>query len=512
MAKRSSTQSPRFPAWLPHAGGLLALALALSWASSAFTNVASTPAFLILLGLAAGLFWLTWRALRPESPPGWLLPLTLGAALLRLALGVLWLFALPAGGYDTDVQQAGYVMEDAFNRDQAAWRLARSAEPLVVAFQDYSHTDQYGGLLFLSAAVYRYLGGAQHQPLMVLVLAAAVSGLAVAYAWAFASAFGPRVAQLAAWGLALYPEAVLLGSSQMREAFTVCLLPVALFGLLRSRQQLNAANLALLLAPITLAFALTSAFVPSLLVALLLVFLTMEPWPWLRSRKFWLAVLTAALLAVAAFFLLVDEGELWLVQAAEWQVYISANASGWVAREFARLPLAAQIPFLVGYGVLRPLLPAAIVAGGPPVWVAIGVWRALGWTALLALLLYAIYMVLRDRQWTRLPGALLLVVWGANIVTSYRGGGDMWDNPRYRSAFAALQISLAAWAWVRSRERGDPWLRRAFVSALWVIAWFIPWYLRRYTAFEWPIVDLHQVVGLGLVSAALYIIWDWLHG
>ncbi|MBX3048336.1 MAG: glycosyltransferase family 39 protein [Anaerolineales bacterium] len=496
---------------LPYAASLIALAAGLSWISSGFAHLSSLPSFLVLLTIAVGLFGLTWRILRPEQPPRWLAWLTGAAVLLRLLMGVVWLLALPAGGYDTDVQQAGYVMQDAFNRDQAAWQLAQSETPLVHAFQGYSHTDQYGGLLFLSAAVYRYLGGGEHQPLMVLVLAAAVSGLAVAYTWAFARrTLGPRVAHLAACGVALYPEAVLLGSSQMREAFTVCLLPLALYALLRCREKLSAANLALLLVPLGLTAALTSAFIPSLLGTLALVFLAIERWPWLRSRRVWLGVLAATGLGVLLFFLLFDESELWLVQAAQWQVYVSANASGWVAREFERLPLGAQIPFLVSYGVLRPLLPAALTAGGPLVWTMIGVWRALGWTVLLAFLLYAIYLVLRDRKWLEVPGALLLAVWATNILTSYRGGGDLWDNPRYRSAFASIQLILAAWAWVRSRERSDPWLHRSIGVAVCLLVWFIPWYLRRYADFEWPLVDLHQVAGVGLATAGLYILSDWM--
>ena len=42
-----------------------------------------------------------------------------------------------------------------------------------------------------------------------------------------------------------------------------------------------------------------------------------------------------------------------------------------------------------------------------------------------------------------------------------------------------------------------------------VFAWFVPWYLRRYSAFEWPIVDLFKTLGLGFISAGLYWVWDW---
>ena len=462
--------------------------------------------------LCALVFWLAWRALRLDKPPRWLLYLTIGAAFLRLALGVLWFVALPVGGYDTDVQNAGYVMEDAYNRDHAAFELAESSQPLIAAFCGYSATDQYGGLLFLSAAIYRYLGGGEHQPLLVLALAATVSGLAVVFTWAFARrGWGERVAFLASWGLALYPEAALLGSSQMREAFTICLVPMALLGMQRLLEKVDRSSFLLLAVPIAMAAFLTWPFVFSLILLLALSYFALNQWRLLRDRRFLIAGVLIALGGAAYFVFSADLAQAWLVQSARWQAYVSANASGWVAREFERMPLWGQLPALMVYGIFRPLLPAALTAGGPPIWVAIGIWRSVGWTILLALLVYATYLALRSSAWKQLPGALLLSSWVVSFTASYRGGGDLWDNPRYRSAFTALQVTLGAWAWVRHTETKDPWLRRAFGSGLLIIAWFIPWYLRRYVGLAWwPIVELYQVIGLGLVSAGLYVLWDWI--
>jgi hypothetical protein len=43
-----------------------------------------------------------------------------------------------------------------------------------------------------------------------------------------------------------------------------------------------------------------------------------------------------------------------------------------------------------------------------------------------------------------------------------------------------------------------------------VFAWFVPWYLRRYSAaFTWPIVDLFKTLCLGFATAVLYWVWDW---
>lgn len=487
---------------------LIILALALAWISAPYADFSGWLSFFLVLSLSAALLFWAWKLVAVEAAPRWLLTLLIAATVLRLAVGTFWYLALPELGYDTPVQQDGYVMEDAYNRDHAAWDLAQSQFPLTDAFRTFSSSDQYGGLLFLSAGLYRYLGGSSHQPLLVLSLAATVSALSVLFAWAFAQKiWGERVAQLAAWGLALYPEAILLGSSQMREAFSVTLVMLALYGLLRVREKSGITNFAILLAPLALSWLLSFPFTLSVFGLLALTYLSLDDWKLLRARRVWPGIL---LILAALMFVLLRRPELWIVQSAEWQAYVSANASGWVARQFERMPLWGQIPFLLIYGIFRPLLPAALIADGLPLWRGVAVWRALGWTFLLGLLIYATYLVLRKRQFVKTTGALLLSNWVVVLIASYRGGGDLWDNPRYRSAFAGVQLVLAAWAWVEYRQSNDPWLKRAFGGAALMIAWFLPWYLRRYSAFEWPIVELHQVIGLGLVSAALYAIWDWL--
>ena len=104
-----------------------------------------------------------------------------------------------------------------------------------------------------------------------------------------------------------------------------------------------------------------------------------------------------------------------------------------------------------------------------------------------------------------------MVMWAYILIASYRGGGDLWDNPRYRAIFRGIQVALAAWAWAKQRELKDPWLRRAIGAAALIVLWFIPWYLRRYAVFPfgWSVVDLPDVLGLGFISAALFAIWDW---
>jgi hypothetical protein len=151
-------------------------------------------------------------------------------------------------------------------------------------------------------------------------------------------------------------------------------------------------------------------------------------------------------------------------------------------------------------------LPAALIdVTGAPVWRLIAVWRAAGWTLLLPFLLYA---PLRAWRKVGLERALSLAVWLVILVASFRGGGDSWDNPRYRLTFAGLQVALAAWVLVEQRRAPDPWLRRVLVGAGLVLLWFVPWYLRRYLHLDWPVVDLFKTLGLGIASAVLYWIGD----
>ena len=173
---------------------------------------------------------------------------------------------------------------------------------------------------------------------------------------------------------------------------------------------------------------------------------------------------------------------------------------------------------LLGYGIVQPFLPAALGdASGAAVWRGIAIWRAVGWALLLPLMIYAPLRAIRriDREqrpgWStrRLVLGLSLVVWIGILIAAYRGGGDQWDNPRYRAAFAGLQAVLAAWVLVAQRRAPDPWLRRAVVGIGLILFWFLPWYLRRYLYFPWPVDDVFKTLALGIASAVLFWVWDW---
>jgi len=515
--------------WVPlalSAAILVLLSWTLAWVSGGFQSARGWLSFLLILLLGVALLAGGWRLLHSETPPRWLIWLLLGAALLRLAIGALWLVVLPVAGYGTPPERHGYVMADAYDRDQTAWDLAQSDKPLTRAFQGtYRKADQYGGLLFLSAAVYRYSGGSAHYPLLMVVLTAAFSALAVLFTWALARRlWGETPARLAAWGLALYPEAVLLGSSQMREAFTITLAVAASYGLLLYSEKRDWSGLALAVGSLGLSMLLSPPSAALLLVVLAIQALgtgrLLFPTSIRERRWFWPALaILVALVAVGlwlAWLQFAPPGvttplgvvSWWIKKSADWNAYLSERASGWVQKVFDSTPGWTHLPLLVVYGVAQPFLPAALIdITGAPIWRLIAVWRSLGWTLLLPFLLYA--PLCAWRKGSSRERTLILAVWLVILVASFRGGGDPWDNPRYRLAFAGLQVALVAWVWAEQGRQPDPWLRRVLVGLGLVLIWFVPWYLRRYLHLNWPVDDLFKTLGLGIASAALYWIGDW---
>ncbi|OGO33572.1 MAG: hypothetical protein A2Z16_08710 [Chloroflexi bacterium RBG_16_54_18] len=504
----------------------LSLAFGLAWISTGRSGFNGWMAYLVAMLIGAGIIMAGWHLIRAESPPRWLAYLTIGAALLHLAAGVLWYVALPVWGHESRAEQLGYVMSDASKRDQAAWKLAGSNKSLLDAFRNNRATDQYGGMLFLSAFAYRYMGGTNHQPLLIVVITASFSSIAILFTWAFAfRVWGLQVAKLSAIALAVFPDAVLLGSSQMREAFTISLSSAAFYGLFRYYGNRTWKNLLWLIIPLALFLPFSPPFAALLFVMLGLSALALSKDTNLvkRSRWFWVVVIGMVLLILVGLWLALSQFtperisnpiemiSWWLRKSAEYQAHLTKLASGWLQKTFKSTPEWLHMPILVGYGTVQPFLPAAITVGShAPIWPRIVLWRSVGWTILLGFLIYAPILAFRKKEISTFTRVFCLVVWLGIFIAAFRGGGDMWDNPRYRTTFAGLQIALAAWAWVEHRRISDPWLHRALLGLGAIMIWFLPWYLRRYIGFNWPVSSLTLTLILGTCSAILIIFLDWL--
>ncbi len=479
--------------------------------------------FLLALGLSA--LAALWRRTGAGRTLAWMLFLTL---FLRLGLGIALTYILPVAGYPTDVQQAGYIFRDAFTRDVQAWNLARSTQPIWEAF-DKSYqvgavhsSDQYGGLLALSALTYRTLSPDIHRPWLIILLSSLTAAIGVALIWKAArQAWGASVGAFAAWIMALYPESLLLGSSQMREPFLITFIAMLFLGAVIWQERRRAA-----IAWMAGGLAGMLLFSPGVAVFALPV---TAGWMWLQGggRVSWRAVLIvlgAGLAAVVLLWLGLARGSLagaslfetlanWLGYSAQWDLYLTQHTSDGLQPLFDALPKFLHLPLVTAYGLFQPVLPAAFADPAPWPWYTLAVFRALGWYALLPLLIFALiaFWKAEPKNERRAWLWLWLATWGWIVLSSARAGGDQWDNPRYRVILLLFQAALAAKALTWQRERRDPWLGRLLAVEGVFLALFGYWYADRYT--DWPLLSLSfpviVIIIIAIAAAILLGGWVW---
>lgn len=473
--------------------------------------------------LSPGLFWPGWLAASLLSTAGllclvsawhwagggrllgWMIAL---AFLLRLATGVGLSLALPHWGYPEPEQQAGYLFKDANNRDLQAWDLARSNHPLWASFRDDFTTDQYGGLLGLSALVYRYLSPDAHRPFLILILAASVTALGVPFLRQAARLRWPeRVATIATWIYIFYPDAIFFGSGQMREPFLVGLGAVAFWAVLAWDWRKKSSWLAL--AGSLLAMAMLSSRVAVAVAGFLALLFILEHIISLPDRR-WKILGWLALCAGLALVLLFSWD--WFRSSAKYDALVTQRTSGQVSVRIKEIGEQYALLFTVAYGVARPVLPAAITETDViPLWKVIGIVRSLGWYALAPFLLYGLFTTWRypDKRQRRLLLWLVMVVFLWLVIASARGGADGIDNPRYRSLFIPWMALLAAWSVDWALTRRDAWLWRWIAVEIIFLAFFTHWYIARYYRW-WLRIQFWEMVFWIILLSSIVLAGGWL--
>ncbi|MBL8062016.1 MAG: hypothetical protein JNK32_03285 [Anaerolineales bacterium] len=412
----------------------------------------------------------------------------------RFAGGVSTYLLLPLFGYDDSDDQSGHVFTDAHRRDDQAWDLAASAHPVFDAFNRKFAYDQYGGLLAFSASIYRYLSPDAHRLLMLVLLSALMGALGVPFLWKAATIqWGEKTAMAAGWVFALYPESVLLGGSAMREPYLHAFSAFALWGFTDWQVQHNKNSLAWL----ALGIAGMLLVSPSIALVTLII---LGGWVYFaseRGRLSWWMIVVALLVFLAGLFLLSSsldrQGNLgggtplavinnFIRESLRWNIYKIEEESGWVQKLFDEWPRWIRLPFVVTYGSLQPVLPAILIAPTTVIWKVIGIVRSLGWYVLLpALILSPLAAAGTGAEAKRkFLMWLTLIVWGWILFTALRGGGDQWDNPRYRTILFLWHAILAGHVWVWWRETANAWVRRVVLMEIIFVGVFAQWYANRY--------------------------------
>ena len=436
---------------------------------------------------------------------GWVIAL---AFLLRLALGVGLSLALPVWGYtDNECQQAGYLFKDACERDREAYSIALGDEGLFWGSGIQLDSDQYGGLAFLSAWVYRYLSPDAHRSFLVLILGAFVAALGVPFLFRAVSLRWPaRVAVIATLIYAFYPDGLFFSSAQMREPFLLGFSAVAFWAVLSWQQHLRTSILVYAACAAGMVFFSTRA---SLMIAAVLAI-----WFWLefsagREGRRWQVIgwlgLAAGLLGMALF----TWG--WFRTASQYDMLLTLRNSGQIAQQLSKVGEQWLLPFTLVYGLFQPVLPAAIADDAIALWKTIVILRAAGWYALAPFLVYGLFTLWRQSDPRKRTLALWLIVsvffW--LVVASLRGGGDLTDNPRYRGLFLPWLALLAAWSVDWALARKDAWLWRWLAVEGVFLAFFTHWYLGRYYQL-WIKMNFWSMVIWIISLSTLVLVGGWL--
>jgi hypothetical protein len=461
-----------------------------------------------------------WRSAGAGRSLGLILVLTV---VLRLGLGIAFSYVLPAYGDDNAAENAGYIFQDAYTRDNQAWELANSSGSLWKAFDKSYSSDQYGGLLFTSSLFYRFLSPDAHRPWLIISLAALISAIGVGLSYkAVRSVWGEKMALIVGWLMVAFPESVLLGSSQMREPFLITFIAMLFWGVVNWGQN-RRTSAAWAAGGVfgMLVFSPGVALVGIIVIAI---------WFWLHDKEhrfnqlWWLAgvaavvLLTALLLADAiGSSLNVQGGPLanilnWFRYSMQWDIYLMERNSGWIQNVFHSLPASFQMPFIIGYGVAQPVLPAAVA--DPAVWPmrVLGILRGIGWYAFAPFLAYSLRPILKiDKKSERAAWFWLWAIsWIWIIVSAARGGGDQWDNPRYRVILIFFQAVLVGLALVWQRTAHDPWLGRILaVEGVFLIC-FGYWYAARYTHWAAGQAHVFVIIGVVVILSSLILIGGWI--
>jgi hypothetical protein len=444
---------------------------------------------------------------------------------VRLFVGVSLHLGLPLYGHADEDDRAGYVFTDAHIRDDQAWTLAASDRPIWDAFSRKFSSDQYGGLLAFSAFLYRYLSPDAQRPLLLIFFSALTAALGVPFLWlGTRQVFGERVAYPAAWIFALYPESVLLGSSAMREPYLLTFSAMAFWGFVAwrgagldispsgtTRPAVRSAWIWLALGLLGMLLVSPAAALAHLVLFAGWVFFTDE-----RRTLSWKPILIFALifgvglLALSAALNRAGQFDAssplgvvndWLRLTVKWDIYQLERGSGWVQKLFDEMPEWMRLPFVAVYGVLQPVLPAAVFEPDNRFWQVIYLVRAAGWYALLPALILS-FGAGTGQGSDRKRNVILwlaLLTWTWILLSALRGGGDTWDNPRYRAILFAWQAALAGVVWIWWRETRNAWATRTLLCEAVFLLVFTQWYASRY--FHWG-GQLPFAVMIGLIAAA----------
>ena len=446
------------------------------------------------------------RRLQPERS---LIILMIVTFSVRLLLGIILNQGLPVLGFDNEVQKAGYVFSDAYERDQAAYRIATSGGVFKQDLSEFQAADQYGGLLALSAVLYQVFSVDTHRPLLMVMISAFAMSIGLVFLYtAVTKKWNRKIAIVTGWIFALYPDGILLGSSQMREPILICLTCLLFWISLNWKEKpVRSLVYGMLVTIVTCLFSVPAGCAAFVIVAGI-VFVDWFSGQQSRKTK-WIAIgVSVIFLALVGF-----AGWKWLKESLSYEYYLTESNSGLFQVIFDHFGSKLKIPILTFYGLTQPLLPAALFDLSKPIWMVIAIFRAVGWYAAIPFIVYGFFAVFSKKNIENRSIMIFIsfafALWV--LISSLRGGGDQWDNPRYRTTFLPWMAIMIAWVYQRVKSQKTPWFWRiVFLEAVFVL-FFSYWYFNRkiitFAQIDYPVM-VELILGISALTIIGGFVWD----
>ncbi len=430
----------------------------------------------LVIALAVFLLLIAWSWGGGSKTLLWMVVL---AFAIRLVLGVIIGVGIPAWGHDNAENNSGYLLLDPYERDTEAWNLAKSGDSIIQSAASGFGNDQYGGVLSISAFLYRSLSADGHRPFLVLIVGAFMAAFGLPFLWVgLQKLWGHRIAVVTCWIVALYPEGILHGMTQGREPFIIGLFSIMFWAAMgwdgkKWQSWVGMAVPLLLLLWISAPAALFSLVFFIVWIVLQDYAEKVKKW---QLRAFWIILGVVMILMGLLYWS-------WFGEVAKWDALEYERGSGFIQLVSSTLGEQWRVPFLTVYGLTQPMLFAALVATTTaPIFNIIGGFRAFGWYIIAPFLILAWIRMWKENEQTKKR----LIIWSVLFSTAWillasmRSGGDLWDNPRYRILFLPVIALVAAWALDWAKAHKDRWLACLLWLDLIFNAVFFVYYLWRY--------------------------------
>jgi hypothetical protein len=426
---------------------------------------------------------------------------------LRLGLGLLTTENLINWGYDQEPYQSGYLFKDAYSRDNQAWDLAISDQPILAAFSNDFFADQYGGLLALSSLIYRFFTPDAHFQMNIIFLVTMINVIGILFLALGLKEKNKEIvlstsSKIIILIFSLYPDAILFSASQMREPILLGI-SACLFWIIH-KQEIKIWDRYVLFSLFSIFILLISLKIGVFIIFSFLIWMLFQPYR--KQIKFLntkIIILPVVVIVIIALFFSYN----WILEAGKWDALLLERNSGFVQYIVSIIGTRYRLLFASIYGLFQPVLPAALIEPSKLFWKILNSLRALGWYLLLPILVYGIIYFFRENE--KIKKFEYLIIWSFSVfwimLSSIRAGGDMWDNPRYRLGFLIFITYVIGVAFYQGWKTKDHWLARFFIAELVFVLFFLQWYISRYTGLFENLPFFQMVLVLSIIFGLILI-------